>query len=104
MRGRLMLHRMVERQLVVKTPEKDSEGQQRCERQRWIPATSFAVESQQDGAITISDSASVTNRERIPMAFVGFILRPVIRLEAPESSLFAATMRRKLCSRVSGSP
>ena len=93
MRSRLMLHRMVERQLVVKAPAKDSEGQQHYERQCWIPASSFAVEGQQDGATTISDSASTKDRESVPMCFVGFILRPVIRLGVPGSSLFTATMR-----------
>lgn len=101
LRGPLIFRRMVKRELVVKSPAEDSEGQQHCERQCWIRAPSFAVDGQQDGAPTISDSASRKNCKVVPMYFVGFVLRPVIRLEAPESSLFTALMRAKLCSRLS---
>ena len=104
LRGPLILHRMVKRELVVKSPAEDSEGQQHCERQCWIRAPSFAVDGQQDGAPTISDSASMKNCKAVQMYFVGFVLRPVIRLESPESSLFTILMRGKLCSRLSGSP
>jgi len=104
LRGPLIFRRMVKRELVVKSPAEDSEGQQHCERQCWIRAPSFAVDGQQDGAPTISDSASRKNCKVVPMYFVGFVLRPVIRLESPESSLFTILtilMRAELCSRLS---
>ncbi len=104
MRGPLILHRMVEREFVVESPAEDSEGQQHCKCQGWIRVPSFAVEGQQEGAPTNLNSASTKTCKAAPMYFVGFIPRPVICLEAPDSSLLTTLIRGKLCSRLSGSP
>ena len=101
LRGPLILHRMVKRELVVESPAEHGKGQQHCECQCWIPVSSFAVEGQQSSGPTISDSASTKNRRGMPMYNVGCVLRPLICLEAPDSSLFTERMSGKPCSTIS---